>query len=125
MLQSIKYILFDFSDDFKKDYLNTLTKSILFLILGIVLMMIGSKANNENLEAIGSFSILIFGLFWGVNLYRRFIDFKNLSQNFVIKVFIFGFVLFVSICFGYIYSVWGLIKLVIWFIIKQTKNKKN
>ena len=37
MFSKLKYILFDFSDNFKNDYLSLTKKTIIFLVAGIIM----------------------------------------------------------------------------------------
>lgn len=77
MFSKLKYILFDFSDNFKNDYLSLTKKTIIFLVAGII--MFSFKNSNNTVYTIGCFAIIIFGFLWGykfsefiIQLYKYF-----------------------------------------------------
>lgn len=121
MISRLKYILFDFSDNFKTDFLDLLKKSIAFLIIGIIAFIFADLS--DIVEIIASAGIVIFGFVWGRGLFAGLLGFSNLSNNLVIKIAILVFSFTIGIFAGYIYFLWCLIKMAIVFIKDISKNK--
>lgn len=120
MFAKLKYILFDFSDNFKNDFLGLLKKTAVFLIVGIIAMLLSDLIEPAGYVAGGC--ELIFGFLWGRNLIASFIDFSSISSNFIIKWAIVIFVFIIGIAFGYIYFLWCVIKMIV-VLIKGAKTK--
>lgn len=119
MFSKLKYILFDFSDNFKNDFLNTLKKSIAFLVIGVIALLLSGVLDPASIVAGGC--ILIFGFLWGRSLISSLAIFGSISNNFIIKLFLVVFIYAISIAFGYIYFLWCFIKFII-CLIKQSKK---
>lgn len=120
MISRLKYILFDFSNNFKDDFLSTLKKSIALLIIGVIGSVFMDKADFMGIIAgIGLFG---FGFIWGRTLTTALVDFSNITSNIMLKWTIMIFMLAIGIAFGYIYFVWCLIKMIV-VVIKQLANK--
>ena len=119
MFSKLKYILFDFSDNFKNDYLSLTKKTIIFLVAGII--MFSFKNSNNTVYAIGCFAI-IFGFLWGINLANSLFSFTNISSNVMIRMTLKLIVFAISFIFGYIYFIWSTIKFIIFLIKKQAKK---
>ncbi len=117
MFSKLKYILFDFSDDFKENYLTLIKKSIAFLILGIIMFPFMDKV--EVIGGIGGIALFIFGFLWGRNLTASLSGLYNLPRNIIIKWLILIALFAVGIVFGYIYFLWCTIK----FIVVLIKNR--
>ena len=118
MFSKLKYILFDFSDNFKNDYLSLTKKTIIFLVAGII--MFSFKNSNNTVYTIGCFAIIIFGFLWGINLANSLFSFTNISSmiRMTLKLIVFA----ISFIFGYIYFIWSTIKFIIVLIKKQAKK---
>lgn len=56
MFSKLKYILFDFSDNFKSDYLSLTKKTIIFLVAGII--MFSFKNSNNTVYTIVALQLL-------------------------------------------------------------------
>lgn len=119
MFSKLKYILFDFSDDFKNDFLNTLKKSAAFLVVGIIALFLSEILEPASIIAGGC--ILIFGFIWGRSLISSLAIFGSISNNFIIRLFMVVIIYGISIAFGYIYFLWCFIKFII-CLIKQSKK---
>lgn len=120
MFSKLKYILFDFSDNFKQDYLSLVKKTIIILVAGIIMYAFGGQKGA--IYTIGCIAILAFGLLWGINLIKMLYDAANVSSNYMVR-FTLKFLLFViSFIFGYIYFVWSTVKFII-VLIKNSKKK--
>lgn len=120
MFSKLKYILFDFSDNFKNDYLSLTKKTIIFLVAGII--MIAFINSNHAVYTIGCFAIIIFGFLWGINLANSLFSFTNISSNVMIRMTLKLIVFAISFIFGYIYFIWSTIKFIIVLIKKQAKK---
>lgn len=121
MFSKLKYILFDFSNNFKNNFLALFKKSIIFLIVGIVASIF--SGTSEIIELISGGGIVIFGFMWGRNLFADLLGFSNLSNNIVIKISILIFAFTIGIFAGYIYFVWCLIKTAIIFVKNLSRDK--
>lgn len=120
MFSQLKYILFDFSDNFKQDYLSLVKKTIVILIAGIIMYAFGEQKGA--IYTIGCMAILVFGLLWGINLIKMLYGAANVSSNYMVRLTL-KFLLFViSFIFGYIYFVWSTVKFII-VLIKNSKKK--
>ena len=120
MFSKLKYILFDFSDNFKNDYLSLTKKTIIFLVAGII--MFSFKNSNNTVYTIGCFAIIIFGFLWGINLANSLFSFTNISSNVMIRMRLQKLLVLMSFIFGYIYFIWSTIKFIIFLIKKQAKK---
>jgi hypothetical protein len=120
MFSKLKYILFDFSDNFKNDYLSLTKKTIIFLVAGII--MFSFINSNNTVYTIGCFAIIIFGFLWGINLAKSLFSFTNISSNIMIRMTLKLIVFAISFIFGYIYFIWSTIKFIIVLIKKQAKK---
>ena len=120
MFEKIKYILFDFSDNFKHDFLNTLKKSAAFFIIGIIAVTL--KNSIEFAGFLGSLCIFIFGFMWGRSLINSLAILSTVSNNFMIRLTLTIVLYAIGIIFGYIYFLWCLIKMLIILIKKQIQK---
>lgn len=118
MFSQLKYILFDFSDNFKQDYLSLVKKTIVILIAGIIMYAFGKGA----IYMIGCMAILVFGLLWGINLIKKLYGAANVSSNYMVRLTLKFSLFVISFIFGYIYFVWSTVKFIIVFI-KNSKKK--
>ena len=120
MIEKIKYILFDFSDEFKNDFLNTFKKTLVFLIIGAVGLALVSV--NDVFSAVGGLGIVVFGFLWGREFVGSVSSFGNNINNFIFKLFWIIFMFFIALAVGYVYFAWCVIKIIIFYIKKATKN---
>lgn len=118
MFSKLKYILFDFSDNFKNDFLGLFKKSIAFLVIGIIMFPFMDKV--EVIGVIGGVALFIFGFMWGRDLISSLAVFGSISNNVMIKWTILIFLYIIGIAFGYIYFLWCVIKMIVVLI----KGKK-
>lgn len=120
MISKLKYILLDFGNDFKNDFLNTLKKSIVLLIIGIAGFIFKEKADFMIIAAI--IGLLGFGFIWARNLTSSLVNLSNITSNVVLKWTIFFITFTIGTIFGYIYFIWCLIKMIV-VVIKQIAKK--
>lgn len=120
MIEKIKYILFDFSDGFKNDFFNTFKKTIIFLIAGAVCLPLSGV--NEVFSVIGGLGIVVFGFLWGREFVASISSFGNFMNNSIFKLFWIIFMFLIALTIGYIYFAWCVIKIIIFYIKKATKN---
>lgn len=121
MFSKLRYILFDFSENFKSDFLNTLKKSAIFLAVGIIALFLSTVLEPASLVSTGC--ILIFGFIWGRSLISSLAILGSISNNFIIKWCILIFIYVVSIAFGYVYFLWCTVKFIIYLIKESAKNR--
>lgn len=119
MFSKLKYILFDFSDNFKNDFLGLLKKTIAFLVIGIIMFPFMDKA--EVIGGIGGVLLFIFGFLWGRDLVSSLAGLENICGNIMIKWTILIFLYIIGIVFGYIYFLWCVIKMIV-VLIKDSKK---
>lgn len=122
MLSKLKYIFLDFSDDFKRDFISTLKKSVIFLIIGIVTLFISDSSGAVSL--IKGLSFLIFGLFWCRDLVAALTAAVLLPKNIMIKLVLLLALYVVCLFIGYIYFLWCIVKMVV-ILIKPKEKKDN
>jgi hypothetical protein len=120
MLSKIKYVLFDFSDNFKNDFITMFKKSIAFLVIGVI--MYALKNVNETVGYIGAIGILIFGIMWGKNLVTFLASIASLPQNVMIKWTCLFILFIICFCLGYIYFAWCVVKMIIYLIKKHSSK---
>ncbi len=120
MFSKLRFILLDFSDNFKNDFLSTFKKSIAFLIAGIIAYAFIDKF--EYAYIIAAIGLFGFGFIWGRNLTTSLVNFSNITSNVVLKWTIMLIMFVIGTAFGYIYFAWCLIKMII-VIIKKLANK--
>ncbi len=118
MFSKLKYILFDFSDNFKNDFLNNFKKSAVFLVVGIIALLLSEIL--ESAGAVAGGCILIFGFLWGRSLIASLSILGGISNNIMIKWTILIFLYIIGIAFGYIYFLWCVIKMIV-VLIKKIK----
>lgn len=123
MLQSIKYILFDFSDSFKKEFLGILKKAVWFLLIGIIALIVNEIAPNDVVDTIAAFGFGIYAMFFGISFFRRLIDMSKIISNDIVRLMMYPIAFLIAYFFGLVYSIWGLIKLLIWLIKNKLKNR--
>lgn len=120
MIQKLKYIFFDFSNAFKKDFIATFKKSVVFLVLGV--MGLALSGINSTLSAIGGLGILLFGVIWAKGLATGLTSLVAIPRNFFFKFFTFIFVYAFCMLLGYIYFAWGCVKMIIIAVKTAKKN---
>ena len=120
MFSKLKYILFDFSDNFKQDYLSLVKKTIIILVAGIIMYAFGGQKGA--IYTIGCIAILVFGLLWGINLVKMLYGAVNVSSNLMIRLTLKIILYVISFIFGYVYFVWSTVKFII-VLIKKSKKK--
>lgn len=120
MLAKLKYIFLDFSDVFKNDFINSLKKSVIFLIAGIVLYSLQNV--NDTCGTIGALCLIIFGIFWCKNLFSALIHSISIPNNIVLKWVLYAIIAIVCFVIGYIYFVWSIVKMLIYYIKKNSKK---
>ena len=118
MFSKLRYILFDFRDNFKNDFLDLFKKSIAFLVLGIIMFPFADKS--EVVGGIGGVLLFVFGFMWGRDLISSLAIFGSISSNIMIKWTILIFLYLIGIAFGYIYFLWCVIKMIV-VLIKKIK----
>lgn len=122
MFAKLKYILFDFSDNFKNDFLDAFKKSVVFIVVGIIAGIVQAIADIEVAGAIAGGCIVIFGFIWGRSLVSSLAILGNISKNFIIRMYLILLIYVIAICVGYIYFIWCLIKMIVILIKKVLKN---
>ena len=123
MFAKLKYIFLDFSDYFKKDFISTLKRSVIFLIIGIVTLFI--PGSSGVLSLIKGLSFLIFGLFWSRDLVSSLTTAALLPKNVMIKMVLLIVLYAVCLIVGYIYFLWCIIKMIIIMIKPKGKKRTN
>ncbi|MCM1234980.1 MAG: hypothetical protein NC489_33190 [Ruminococcus flavefaciens] len=118
MFSKLKYILFDFSENFKNDFLGLFKKSIAFLVIGIIMFPFMDKV--EIIGGIGGVALFMFGFLWGRGLVSSLAGLGSISSNIIIKWTILIFLYIIGIAFGYIYFLWCVIKMIV-VLIKNNK----
>lgn len=122
MFSKLKYILFDFSDNFKNDFLDVFKKSVAFLVVGIIALIIYGFTNLEAAGIVAGGCELIFGFMWGRNLVSSLAILGSISNNFIIRMFLIVIIYAIAIVVGYIYFLWCLIKMIV-IAVKNTKKE--
>lgn len=120
MFSKLRYILFDFSDNFKNDFLSVFKSSIAFLIIGMIAKAFTNKFEYADIIAI--ICLLVFGFMWGKNLTTALVNFSNITSNAVLKWTIMLIMFAIGTLFGYIYFAWCLVKMII-VLIKKLAGK--
>lgn len=113
MLEKIKYIFTDFSDNFKNDFISTLKKSIAFLMAGIIASFFINSSESGIAELVCAVGFIAFGIIWAKRVYSALSTLILIPQNIVIKAFLFLAVSIVCMILGYLYFAWGIIKLLL------------
>lgn len=122
MFAKLKYILLDFSDNFKNDFLDAFKKSVVFLVVGIIAGIVQGIANVEVAGAIAGGCILAFGFVWGRSLVSSLAILGTISNNLMIRITLIVLIYAIAIGVGYIYFLWCLIKMIVVVIKKISKN---
>lgn len=123
-IQRVKYVLFDFSENFKDDFLNTLGKSVVFIIgtvvFGIISAILGGS--NEIVYGIAAVCAIITGILWGRSFSSVFSlgdAIRSIFSNNVIMQWFALILSYVAIfLLGWVYFLWCVIKFVICLIKK-------
>lgn len=118
MIEKIKYVLLDFSDGFKNNFMVLFKKTAVFLIVGLVLLPFSGVA--EFFTLVSGLCLVVFGFLWGRNLISGIASFGNSISNFFFKIFWIIFTFAAALIFGFIYFIWCVIKIVIYYIKKNT-----
>lgn len=121
MIEKIKYVLFDYSEGFKNDFIATLKKTIAFLIIGAVCLPLSGV--NEVFSVVGGLGIVVFGFMWGREFVGSISTMGNTINNFIFKLFWIIFMFAIALVVGFAYFVWCLIKIVIYYIKKNVTKK--
>lgn len=122
MFAKLKYILFDFSDDFVNDFLDAFKKSVIFLMVGIIAGIVQEVASVEVAGAVAGGCMLVFGFVWGRSLVSSLAILGTISNNLMIRITLIVLIYAIAICVGYIFFLWCLIKIIVVFIKKISKN---
>lgn len=123
MISKIKYVLFDYSNNFKNDFMKLFKKSIAFLIIGIIFFALNGV--NETFGFIGSISLIIFGIMWCRNILVFLTGLSLFPKNVILKWTCMLIAFMICFCLGYIYFLWCSIKMLIIFVKKATKKDSN
>lgn len=121
MINKIKYILFDFSDGFKNDFIAILKKTIAFLIVGAVCLPLSGV--NEVFSVVGGLGFVVFGFMWGREFVSSISSMGNMINNIIFKLFWIIFMAAISLIFGFVYFIWCVIKIIVYYIKRAAKNK--
>lgn len=129
MLNKIKYVLFDFSENFKNDFVNLFKKTAILLALGIILFLVGCISSSSDIFAaigsIGMILMVIFGFIWGRNFTSVTSLFQTIQRhnanNIIINLFCIVFSFLFSLVIGFIYFIWCVVKMIIYTI--KSKNQ--
>lgn len=121
MFERIKYVLFDFSEGFKNDFVGMFKKTVVFIVLAAVCLPLSGV--NEIFSLAGGFGVVAFGFMWGRSFVSSISSLGNSINNIIFKLFWIIFMFALSLVLGFAYFVWCLVKMVI-YCIKKSSTKK-
>lgn len=121
MFQKIKYVLFDFSDGFKNNFMALFKKTAVLLVIGLIVCCLGSI--NETLSMIGGACLVVFGFLWGRDLVGTLVNLTSSINNFFFKFFAFIFTIAIALLVGFVYFLWCVIKIIIYYVKKSSAKK--
>lgn len=124
MVKKLKYIFCDFSDDFKSEFLSLLKKSIWFLIIGVIgMILMRSESVSGFGEIMYALGFIIFGLIWAHKIASTLTIMALCPKNIMIKMVLLIAAYMVCMIIGYIYFVWSTVKIIIIAIINYKKKR--
>lgn len=123
MIQKIKYVLFDFSEDFKNNFMALFKKTAALLVIGLIVCCLGSI--NETLSMIGGGCLVVFGFLWGRDFVGTFFNLASSFNNFFFKMFAFIFTIAIALLVGFVYFLWCVVKVIVYYIKRSANSKKN
>lgn len=122
MIQKIKYVLFDFSEGFKNNFMALFKKTAALLVIGLIACCLGSIS--ETLSMIGGGCLVVFGFLWGRDFVGTIFNLASSINNFFFKIFAFIFTIAIALLVGFVYFMWCVIKVIVYYI-KRSVNNKN
>lgn len=123
MIGKIKYILLDFSEGFKNNFMALFKKTAILLIVGLALLPLNGVA--EVFTLISGVCIVVFGFLWGRSFIGEVASFGNSINNFFFKIFWVIFMFATALVFGFVYFAWCVVKIIIYYIKKNISKEER
>lgn len=111
MFEKIRYILFDFSEGFKNDFIAMFKKTVFFLVMAAICLPLSDV--NEFFSLVGGFGMVAFGFMWGRSFVDSVLSFGNAINNFIFKLFWIILIFAISLVLGFAYFIWCVFKYII------------